>query len=375
MYAAAARLAKQPSHRGSEPATLNRAPERVLQSGSVVFLELQSRGRTCFLHGDVLKLGMTLNAGDDAGDWRLDGEFRVYPANVFGAQMEVRAHARRSRARRAPASTAEERQLARARAREEHAANKARLASVDGGARAALRFGDGVQFRHVATGCWLQEDPHDGIVNGELVSIMKHVTNDAHTDFHDLYMPRNAELKRMFLQLLFNIATVLLLLNMIAGIILDAFTQETMESQVRREKRDHETFATGLSRSYLESEELSFADHQALFAMINYVHFVGYVRDKDPSIDSPIEAYVRAKIDEGDTTWIPMGTSWALENQRRIKAAEKDDYAKLAKRFDDLADAAETREKALHDKLDELHKAVAALQDASARRHSTVPGA
>lgn len=213
---------------------------------------------------------------------------------------------------------------------------------------------------------------YHGIVNGELVSIMKHVTNDANTEFHDLLMPANAELKRMFLQLLFNIATVLLLLNMIAGIILDAFTQETMESALRREKRDHETFATGLSRAYLESEELNFSDHQQLFSMINYVHFVGYIRDKDPSIDSPVEAYVRSKIDEGDSTWIPLGTCWALENQRRIKAAEKDDYAKLARRFDDLSAAAADRERALHARLDDLHKAIAAVQ-IDARRPSTVP--
>ncbi|KAH8053983.1 ryanodine-sensitive calcium-release channel [Aureococcus anophagefferens] len=143
---------------------------------------------------------------------------------------------------------------------------------------------------------------YHGIVNGELVSVTKHVTNDAATDYHDLLMPSNAELKRMLLQLVFNIVVALLLLNMISGIILDAFTQETINAQRLAERRANENFATGLTRARSSRPaELDFAEHQALFSMRNYVHFVGYLAAKDPSIDSPVEAYVRAKNADADS--------------------------------------------------------------------------
>ena len=64
-----------------------------------------------------------------------------------------------------------------------------------------------------------------------------------------------------------------------------------------------------------------------------------------------------------------MGTSWALENQRRMKANKTDDgFAKLASKFDAFATDARNREKALADKIDELQKTVMNLQYAAAER-------
>ena len=77
----------------------------------------------------------------------------------------------------------------------------------------------------------------------------------------------------------------------------------------------NENFATGLTRAQLEAAELSFADHQSLFSMLNYVHFVGYLSAKDPSIDSPVEAFVRQKNADADWSWIPLGTCFSLETR------------------------------------------------------------
>ncbi|KAK7239753.1 inositol 1,4,5-trisphosphate-sensitive calcium-release channel [Aureococcus anophagefferens] len=203
---------------------------------------------------------------------------------------------------------------------------------------------------------------YHGIVNGELVSVTKHVTNDAATDYHDLLMPSNAELKRMLLQLVFNIVVALLLLNMISGIILDAFTQETINAQRLAERRANENFATGLTRAQLEAAELDFAEHQALFSMRNYVHFVGYLAAKDPSIDSPVEAYVRAKNADADFSWIPLGTCFSLERSKRMRASKSEnEVARLHDRLDAIAADQERRHAAALEKVDDLAAAVAAL--------------
>ena len=203
---------------------------------------------------------------------------------------------------------------------------------------------------------------YHGIVNGELVSVTKHVTNDAATDYHDLLMPSNAELKRMLLQLVFNIVVALLLLNMISGIILDAFTQETINAQRLAERRANENFASGLTRAQLEAAELDFAEHQALFSMRNYVHFVGYLAAKDPSIDSPVEAYVRAKNADADFSWIPLGTCFSLERSKRMRASKSEnEVARLHDRLDAIAADQERRHAAALEKVDDLAAAVAAL--------------
>ena len=130
--------------------------QQPLRCGDQVYLEISRGEATCRVHADVLKLGVTLNAGGDAGDFELDGRFAVYPAGRFAAQAEARARSRSTRRREGRGD--EERRLARARAREEHAANERRVDAVAAGRdRAPLRYGDAAQLRHVATGCWLEE--------------------------------------------------------------------------------------------------------------------------------------------------------------------------------------------------------------------------
>ncbi|KAH8050291.1 ryanodine-sensitive calcium-release channel [Aureococcus anophagefferens] len=164
---------------------------------------------------------------------------------------------------------------------------------------------------------------YHGIVNGELVSVTKHVTNDAATDYHDLLMPSNAELKRMLLQLVFNIV-------------------------------------------------LDFAEHQALFSMRNYVHFVGYLAAKDPSIDSPVEAYVRAKNADADFSWIPLGTCFSLEKSKRMRASKSEnEVARLHDRLDAIAADQERRHAAALEKVDDLAAAVCRDPEAREDRNST----
>ena len=134
---------------------------RALATGDTVYLELQVRDEVCFLHADMLRLGITLNPGTDCSDFRLDCAFAIYPGNKFAAQTEAQARSK-SRRHKAGGHSSEERRLARARAREEHGANERRMRDVDAGVfRQPLRYGDLVQLRHLATGRWPGQDTGD----------------------------------------------------------------------------------------------------------------------------------------------------------------------------------------------------------------------
>ncbi|KAH8097183.1 ryanodine-sensitive calcium-release channel [Aureococcus anophagefferens] len=128
------------------------AQQQPLRCGDQVYLEISRGEATCRVHADVLKLGVTLNAGGDAGDFELDGRFAVYPAGRFAAQAEARARSRSTRRREARGD--EERRLG---AGPRGAAPTSGVGAAAGRDRAPLRYGDAVQLRHVATGCWLEE--------------------------------------------------------------------------------------------------------------------------------------------------------------------------------------------------------------------------
>ncbi|KAH8066341.1 hypothetical protein JL722_778 [Aureococcus anophagefferens] len=111
--------------------------------------------------------------------------------------------------------------------------------------------------------------------------------------------------------LFFNFVVALLLLNMVAGIIIDTFSQLSQESLEASKIKMNECFTTGLHRSQFETlKEVDFdLDHKPRCAMLNYVHFIGYVMHKDCVNDSPLERAVRDKLRDGDASWIPTLTS------------------------------------------------------------------
>ncbi|KAH8094027.1 hypothetical protein JL720_4014 [Aureococcus anophagefferens] len=119
-----------------------------------------------------------------------------------------------------------------------------------------------------------------------------------------LKLPTAADLRRMYMQLFFNFVVALLLLNMVAGIIIDTFSQLSQESLEASKIKMNECFTTGLHRSQFETlKEVDFdLDHKPRCAMLNYVHFIGYVMHKDCVNDSPLERAVRDKLRDGDAS-------------------------------------------------------------------------
>ena len=114
--------------------------------------------------------------------------------------------------------------------------------------------------------------------------------------------------------------------DVLGYLVTDDFNQLSVEEAENTKKRENECFTTGLRRQELEQDGLAFDRHVDDMHILNYIHFLGYLATKDPSIDSELEAHVRARNADGDCSWIPSLTCWALERGRNLRdgAAEAD---------------------------------------------------
>ena len=121
-------------------------------------------------------------------------------------------------------------------------------------------------------------------------------------------------------------------------------------------------FTTGLHRSQFETlKEVDFdLDHKPRCAMLNYVHFIGYVMHKDCVNDSPLERAVRDKLRDGDASWIPTLTCFSLENHGQAEREQVGEDEQVRALIADVAARSDAR-------LDALAAAVADLARGAAR--------
>ena len=201
---------------------------------------------------------------------------------------------------------------------------------------------------------------YNGIIDGTMASVSKQISSAGAA--YGKGLPTAADLRRMYMQLFFNFVVALLLLNMVAGIIIDTFSQLSQESLEASKIKMNECFTTGLHRSQFETlKEVDFdLDHKPRCAMLNYVHFIGYVMHKDCVNDSPLERVVRDKLRDGDASWIPTLTCFSLENHGQAEREQVGEDEQVRALIADVAARSDAR-------LDALAAAVADLARGAAR--------
>lgn len=163
---------------------------------------------------------------------------------------------------------------------------------------------------------------YHAFVDGEMVSVTSHVKKNGYGFYSRT--PSTKELQRMALQMVCNMTVVLLLLNMIAGIILDAFNQLASKETENSQKRRNECFASGVTRSRCENEEISFEALQASQNILSYIYYHAYISQKTTETDTLTEAHVRSCIANNDMSWIPSMTSWHIERRRQQRDCEQE---------------------------------------------------
>jgi len=119
----------------------------------------------------------------------------------------------------------------------------------------------------------------------------------------------------------------IVLVNIIVGLMVDTFSSIREEKQSRADILDSVCFVCGTMRQTYE--DLSLGGSAPTFDQHLsdehdpwiYVHYIAYLKKKDPTEDSGVESYVRQQVEENALDWIPSRTSFFLESQGKSGVA------------------------------------------------------
>lgn len=105
-------------------------------------------------------------------------------------------------------------------------------------------------------------------------------------------------------------------INLIFGIIVDAFGVLRDENRSRNENEENICFICSLDRFVLEKAGMDFLQHTKKDHYIwNYLFYVYYLRKKRETEYNGIESHVVAKLRADDTGWFPVKRCLSMENK------------------------------------------------------------
>ena len=152
---------------------------------------------------------------------------------------------------------------------------------------------------------------YNGIINGNLVDAMESADmTHANDDFA----------ARFFYDILFAITIGQLLMNMVTGIITDAFGGMRGNTDSRRAMYKSESFIGGLTEADLDSvpgiypSDLDETSHH----IWNYIYYSAWLESKDKSNDNGLESYIRDCLKKKDQSWLPHKTCFSLQAQQLL---------------------------------------------------------
>jgi len=112
----------------------------------------------------------------------------------------------------------------------------------------------------------------------------------------------------------FNILLMVLLLNMVFGVVIDAFAELRDEKEAEERDRRTRCPVCHLERAAFEVEEYSFTTHtKRHHHMLNYVHLVSYVLEKEQTELTGLESFLRQMIEADDPRFIPSLRAMEIE--------------------------------------------------------------
>ena len=113
---------------------------------------------------------------------------------------------------------------------------------------------------------------------------------------------------RYVFDLSYFLIVMILLLNLIFGIIIDAFADmRDFQNQLEIDVKER-CFICGLNRIEFETKNKSWIDHiQREHNAFAYLYFILYVQDKPGNQCNGVEKYVKALILKEDPIFFPVG--------------------------------------------------------------------
>jgi len=128
----------------------------------------------------------------------------------------------------------------------------------------------------------------------------------------------NLYAKRYLLDLIFYITVILLLLNMINGVIVTAFSQLREERDLKDNDKKNKCYICSLERELFEKSQLNFEDHVELehnyLTYIQYLVILKFFNEKDMDAD---QNYVIANVKKKEISCFPQEKALCIENSKK----------------------------------------------------------
>ena len=139
----------------------------------------------------------------------------------------------------------------------------------------------------------------------------------------------------MVYDLTFFVWCGILLFNIIAGLMLDAFGQLREDAGNREECYSDTCFVCGFDRKdydnlNLGSEYPTFDQHKMEdHNRWNFIYFIDYIQTKDATEYTGAEQYVADQIAANEMLWVPVRSSFAVATSDSFKKLEDDEAQAL----------------------------------------------
>ena len=131
------------------------------------------------------------------------------------------------------------------------------------------------------------------------------------------WTPGEINVGRLFYDNASNILILIIMMNIVQGLTVDTFAVLRRTHERNKLDRENKCFVCGLEKETIERvTRRSFklhtsSDHNEW----KYVHFVGYLTDKEETEYTGIESYVMEKVSKKDVSWFPQQEALLVRGQ------------------------------------------------------------
>ena len=137
----------------------------------------------------------------------------------------------------------------------------------------------------------------------------------------------SGDMERYVLDISYTIIMVWLVWQMVSGLIVDTFNSLRGEREEKEEDMETTCFICGLDREKIGKYYVGkdgFDNHLQDHSIENYLFYMFYLEDKDPSEYSGLESYIKELIDKESITWFPIERCFKIEEweNKRKNGAE-----------------------------------------------------
>ena len=111
-----------------------------------------------------------------------------------------------------------------------------------------------------------------------------------------------------FFVVLFHIFVIWIMINLFFGIIVDTFAALREKTYKIEEDKKNTCFICQITRDRAMNKNINFAKHvKNVHNIWNYVYYIAYLHINNEKNFKSLETQVLNKIEEGDTSWLPIG--------------------------------------------------------------------